>query len=492
MVFDPWGLGEQPRPLFFWEVGKLKISIIGAGSVRFALQIVGDIAQTEELSNEDTRVFLMDINERRLNASYVLARKYVHELGSPIEIVKTEDLDKAVEGADFIINTAYPYDPRYHEDGFQRWEIVTEIGEKHGYYRGIDAQEFNMVSTYTYVLASYPDVKLALDIAKRMERLAPRAYLMQTANPVFEITQAVKRLTEANIVGFCHGVAGVYEVFRELGLNPEEVDWQVAGVNHGIWLNRFLYKGENAYKLLDEWIEKRSHEWRSRSPWDVQLSPAAIDMYKFYGMLPIGDTVRNGSWKYHYNLETKKRWYGEFGGIDNEIERPKLHEALRKTREKLLKLAEEVLVNPRLNLTEEWPEFFRKGQLSGEQHVPFMNAIANGKKVRLFLNVENMGAVKGFPDDLIMELPVIVDKDGIHREKVEPDLTERIKKFFLWPRVLRMEWYLEAFVSGDRRVLEEILIRDPRTRSYEQVRAVLDEILSLPFNEELRRHFEKR
>ncbi len=188
----------------------MKITIIGAGSVRFAQQIIGDIAQTEELSKNGTHICLMDINEERLNASYVLAKKYVHELGSPVKIVKTLQMDEAIEGADFVINTAFPYDPRYHEDGFRRWDIVTEIAEKHGYYRGIDSQELSMVSTYTYVLASHPDVKLALDIARKMEKLAPNAYLMQTANPVFEITQAVRRTTKVNIVGFCHGVAGVY------------------------------------------------------------------------------------------------------------------------------------------------------------------------------------------------------------------------------------------------------------------------------------------
>lgn len=122
------------------------------------------------------------------------------------------------------------------------------------------------------------------------------------------------------MVGICHGFGGVYEVFQTLNLDPKDVEWQVAGVNHGIFLNRFLYKGKDAYPLLDKWIEEESHNWEPKSPWDLQLSPAAIDMYRFYGMLPIGDTCRNGTWKYNYNLETKKKWFGKFGGIDNEVE----------------------------------------------------------------------------------------------------------------------------------------------------------------------------
>jgi alpha-galactosidase/6-phospho-beta-glucosidase family protein len=233
----------------------LKISIIGAGSVRFPLQLIGDIAQNKGLSG--SKLCLMDVNETRLNATYILANKYCLELNSNLKIEKTMSLDEAIEAADFIINTAYPY-PEDLEDGYQRWEIITEIGEKHGYYRGIDSQEFNMVSTYSYLICSYPDIKLALDIANKMKELAPKAWLMQTANPVFEITQIVKDKTQINIVGFCHGSSGVNEIFRELNLDVNQVEWQVAGVNHGIWLNKFDYNGQNAYELLDKWVKDKS------------------------------------------------------------------------------------------------------------------------------------------------------------------------------------------------------------------------------------------
>ena len=110
----------------------MKISIIGAGSVRFPLQLIGDIAQNKGLSG--SKLCLMDVNETRLNATYILANKYCLELNSNLKIEKTMSLDEAIEAADFIINTAYPY-PEDLEDGYQRWEIITEIGEKHGYYK---------------------------------------------------------------------------------------------------------------------------------------------------------------------------------------------------------------------------------------------------------------------------------------------------------------------------------------------------------------------
>ncbi|PMQ01714.1 MAG: alpha-glucosidase/alpha-galactosidase [Dictyoglomus sp. NZ13-RE01] len=468
-------------------MANIKISFVGAGSVRYTLKLLGDIFKTKELFG--VTISLMDIDEERLNATYVLAEKYRKELSADVKIEKTLSLEESIDSASFVINTAL-HRAKGHEDGYVQYEIMREIGEKHGYYRGIDSQEFNMVSDY-YTLSNFNQLKLSLDIAKTVEKLSPKAYLLQTANPVFEITQLVSRETDVRIIGICHGFHGVYEVINTLNLDPNKVDWQIAGVNHGIFLNRFLYNGENAYKILDQWIEEKSHEWEPKDPWDLQLSPCAIDMYKFYGMLPIGDTVRNGTWKYHYNLETKKKWLGKFGGIDNEVERPKFYEQLRALRRSGLQLAKQILENPNINLTEILPIEFSKDKLSGEQQILFINAIVNNKEKRLFLNIPNNGTISELPKDVIVEVPCIVNKNGIFPEKIEPDLTERIKKMYLLPRILRMEWALHAFKTGDRRVLEEILIRDPRTKSYEQVKNVIDEILSLPFNEEMRKHYQK-
>lgn len=454
----------------------MKITIIGAGSVRFSLQLIGDIAKTENLAG--SLVSLMDINEEKLEAIYVLAQKYVEDLGASLKLEKTMDMSQALEGTDFVIHSAAPSYP-------DRYDLITQIGEKHGYYRGIDSQEFNMVSTYSYILCSYPDLKLSSEIAELMEKLSPQAYLLQTANPVFEATQFVSQSTGVKVIGFCHGFSGVFGAFHTLGLNPEEVDWQVAGVNHGIWLNRFLYRGENAYPLLDKWIEEESQHWQPENPWDVQLSPAVIDMYKFYGMLPIGDTCRNGSWKYNYNLETKKKWYGKFGGIDNEVERPRFYEELRQRKRMMIELSKD----PGIKLTKSWPEEFSKDKMSGEQQIPFINAIVNNKATRLVLNILNRGAIKGISDDVVVEIPLEVNGSGIHSEKIEPNLPDRILKYYLTPRITRMEMAVDAFTTGDRKILEELLVRDPRTENYEDIPKLWNEIFSLPFNQEMKSHY---
>lgn len=466
----------------------VNIVFVGAGSVRYTIKLVGDLATQKKLYG--SKITLMDVDEERLKATHVLVEKYLNELRAEFDVESTTRLEEALEGADFVINTALAR-AQGHEDGYVQYEIVRQIGEKYGYYRGIDNDGLNMVSDY-YTISNYNHLKMSLEIAKAVEKIAPNAWILQTANPVFEITQLVKRLAKVKIVGFCHGYAHLFNIARTIGLDTGKLDWQVAGVNHAIWLNRFNYEGKDAYPILNEWIEKHAKSWKSTGPWDLDFSPAAIDMYRFYGMYPIGDTVRSGGWKYHFDLQTKKRWYPEHGGIDNEIERPKFYEQLRQTRRKLLQLAREVEEDPSIKLTEIWPEVFRTTGDSVEQHVPFINAITNGDETRLVLNVQNNGTIEGVPDDVVVEVPVIVNKEGLHPEKIDPPLNDRILKFYLIPRILRMEWALEAFISGDRRVLEEILLRDVRTKSYEQVQRIIDEILNLPFNEEMKKHYSKR
>jgi len=451
----------------------IKLSIIGAGSAIFSLRLVGDLCKTKGLSGSS--VSLMDIDEKRLNSVHVLAARYAAALGANLKFEKTTDMKRSIEGADFVINTALV-------GSHEQLDASRKAGEKHEYKRGIDSQEFNMVSDY-HTLSNYNQLKYFLEVAHSMEEICPNAWLLQSANPVFEGTTLISRYSDIKVVGFCHGHYGVDVLAKSLGLDMREVNWQVAGFNHNIWLTRFLYKGKDAYPLIDQWIEEEARKWKPKDPFDDQMSPAAIDMYKFYGRMPIGDSVRNGSWKYYYNPETKKKWYGEpWGGADSDLGLAWYQNYLKASTDKSFKLA----LDKSVNLLREFPPEVK----SGEQHIPFIDALINGNQGRFVLNIPNKGPIiPGIPEDVVVEVPVMVNKKGIRPEEINPPIPKRITNMYLAPRMLRMEWVLEAFVSGNKRILQEILIRDPRTKSFEQAEAVIDELLALPFNKEMKKHY---
>ena len=451
----------------------IKLSIIGAGSAIFSLRLVGDLCKTKGLSGSS--VSLMDINEKRLNSVHILATRYAAALGANLKFEKTTDMKRSIEGADFVVNTALV-------GSHEQLDASRKAGEKHGYKRGIDSQEFNMISDY-HTLSNYKQLEYFLEVAHSMEEICPNAWLLQSANPVFEGTTLISRYSNIKVVGFCHGHNGVEVLARSLGLDIREVNWQVAGFNHNIWLTRFLYKDKDAYPLVDQWIEEEAREWKPKDPFDDQMSPAAIDMYKFYGRMPIGDSVRNGSWKYHYNPETKKKWYGEpWGGADSDLGWDWYQNYLKASTDKSFKLA----LDKSVNLLKEFPPEVK----SGEQHIQFIDALTNGHQERFVLNITNKGPIiTDIPEDVVVEVPVIVNKKGIHPEEINPPIPKRIMNMYLAPRMLRMEWALEAFVTGDKMMLQEILIRDPRTKSFEQAEAVIDELLALPFNKEMKKHY---
>lgn len=472
----------------------VKIGIIGAGSAVFSMRMVSDLCKIEKLRGSE--VVLMDIDQQRLKAVAFLAEKISNEFDADIRFTSTTSVDEAISNSDFVINSALVGGHKFLDD-------MRAIGEKHGYRRGIDTQEFNMVSDY-YTLTNWNQLSYFLEIAKKVENNgAKNPWLLQAANPVFEGTTLIHRQTNANMVGFCHGHFEVKHLAAALDIPMDQIDWQVAGVNHGIWLNKFEKDDQNLYPKLEEYFNNRK-EWHPKDPPDDQLSPVAWDLYKFYGMFPIGDTQRNTTWKYHYDLETKQKWYGKpWGGFDSEHgwkwyqnQLADITKTLQALMKKLMegswasngnisiknRIMEDIAKFPE-NIREQIELIFDPSRVSGEQHIPFIDAIANNKKTRLFVNTLNRKdvagdevVIKGIPSDCACEFPAMVDSEGIHPEKIKPDLTNRIKKWYLMPRILRMEWALEAFLKKDKSLIVEILMRDRRTTSYEQAKAVVDEI----------------
>lgn len=450
----------------------VKIGIIGAGSMAWSMVLVKDLCLTKSL--EGSTVSFMDVDRGRLCLVYGLAKRYAREVKAKLRFERTVDRKRALEGADFVFNTALA-------GGHPCYEMQRRVAERHGYYRGIDSVDHNMVSDYP-TIGGYNQLKLSLDIARDMENICPDAWLIHTANPLFEICTLSTRETKLKVIGLCHGHFGYRKVAETLGLDLKRVKAESAGFNHYIWMTSFKYDDADAYPLLDEWIRTKARGfWRRWSPKyvDVDMSPAAVDIYRRFGLFPIGDTPRSGGWKYHTDLETKKRWYGPLGGFDSELGWSRYLRDLKKRCDRMSRICNDASVS----VTKEFPP-----EPSGEQHVPIVDAMANDEEGTFQVNVPNEGAIDGIPDDVVVEVPVRIDGHGVHRNHVGK-LPKRLMLHAIIPRMLRMEWALEAYIEGGRDLLIEWLLNDPRTKSFSQAEQTVKEILELPFNKEMARHF---
>ena len=377
-------------------MSEVKIAIIGAGSAQFSAGLIRDLCVSKGLHG--SHVALMDVDETRLATVKRLAGRLSGELRADLSFSATTDRKSAIEGADFVINTA--------QVGGHDWtETQRALAERHGYYRGARLHDFGQMALF-------------LDVARDVEQIAPNAWLIQSANPVFEGCTLMYRETGVKVLGLCHGHYGYRDVARVLGLDLAHVSAVTPGFNHWIWMTDFRYRARDAYPLLDEWIAAKAEEhWAKpvRHFSDNQMSRAAIHQYRIFGLMPIGDTPRMVGWWYHTDLATKKRWYGELGGFDSEIGWGQYLDAMAANVRKV----EAAAMDDARPVTETF-----KPVQSGEQVVPIINALVNDVEGTYQVNIPNGGhldgrqdgratIIAGFPADLVIECQGVVSAAGI-------------------------------------------------------------------------------
>jgi alpha-galactosidase len=127
---------------------------------------------------------------------------------------------------------------------------------------------------------------------------------------------------------------------------------------------------------------------------------------------------------------------------------------------------------------------------SDEQILPIIDALVNDHPGYFQVNVPNQGALQGVPDDVVVEVPAMIDGKGI-RPLAVGRLPEQLMLGVMWPRLLEAERRLAAFLSGDRRDLMQLLLADHRTRTWEQAEEALDALLTMPGNEAMARYYAK-
>jgi alpha-galactosidase len=445
----------------------IKIAVIGAGSAQFSLGLVKDICLTPSLAG--SMVHFMDINADRLDMIQKLATRYSNELGSQLQIESTTDLYTALTDVDFVINTA-AVKSHHHQ------RAMRDLTEKHGYYYGGTN------------LGAFYQLRLMLDVAHAMEEVCPDAWLIQSGNPVYEGCTLMTRETSIKVCGLCHGHYGVLRIAEVLGLEinqPSDLTWQAPGLNHNIWLTHFYYKGEDAYPLLEEWIATKGEEyWRThvaQRTHDIQMSRGTIHQYQMFGLMPIGDTPRRGGWWYHTGIQTKKHWFGEpWGGPDTELARPFFVENLEKRIAQMTELAND----PKASLVESLG-----AEKTREQQVPIIDGLVNNNEGQFQVNIPNRGALKGVPDDVVVELPAVVNKKGIQPLMVG-SLPPKILYEQILPEWLDMERELLAFKTADRSMLLWNVLDSSQTSSYDQAVEVLNALLDMPGHEEMAAHYQ--
>jgi len=453
----------------------INIVLLGAGSTSFTLTLVRDLILTKGMG--DVTLSLVDIDKGRLDNAEAVTKLYNKESGANIKVKAFTERKEALVGANYIICAV-------KIGGYGPLEEERKIAGAHGYYRGIG----DRVSCYYGGVGAYWQLRFLDELAKDIEAICPDAQLIETANPVFEGTNYITRYSKVKTVGVCHGHYCAFDMAEILGLEREHVTVEVIGFNHCTFLTDFRYKGADAYPILDRWIAEKSEAyWESEkylkpgklgfSP--MELSKGTVEAYRLYGLLPIGDATRSSApWWHNTDFETKKKWYGTGGGFDSEIGWANYLGGKDEQRDKI-----ERCLHAGESLRKNFPL-----ESSFEQHIPVIEAMVNDKYTRFTLNIPNNGCIDGIPDDVVVEIPAMVSARGVQGIKM-PRLPARLMNLVILPRMSRMNIILEAYATGSRDLLVMDLMNDHRTKSYEQAKDLIDELLRQDWNKDADKHY---
>ena len=419
----------------------LKVAVIGGGSTYTPELVNGFLARREQFPV--TELWLMDIDEERLQVVGGFAQRMVAAKGSPFKVVLTTNQREAVKDASYVTTQLRVG----HMEARRRDEY---LGLRHG----LIGQETTGVGGMAKALRTIPVI---LKIAQDMKELAkPGAMLVNFTNPAGLVTQALSTYApDTPAVGVCnvpittkmHILEGLEQATGKK-IDPNHAELKTLGLNHLSWHRGFTIEGEDVWsQVIHGYISELKKE--DHPEWD----PRTIEVLQ---MMP------NYYLQYFYHtdkkLKAQEAWPPSRAEEVIEIEKDLLRE-----------YADPALNEPPADLMK------RGGAYYSTVATQLLNAHYNDLGETHVVNIKNNGAVKEWPAEWVLEIPSTVRKSGITPIPTEP-LPQA--QFGLIAVVKAYEMLtVEAAVHGDRDAAYQALLVHPIGPKADKIQAVLDDLL---------------
>ena len=410
----------------------LKAAVIGAASTYTPELIEGFIDRQKSLNFQS--FFLMDINREKLEIVGALARRMLVSKGFKGEIVLTENLDQAITDADYIF-------AQIRVGGMEARIRDEKMPLKHG----LLGQETTGAGGFMNAMRTVPAM---LEIARRIEKLAPKAWLINFSNPSGIVAEALLNHTGLKMIGLCNCFVNMKESIAK-NLGSYDFDYEYVGLNHLSWLTSVTMNGENVLERLGKDAGAKMKNIPDLNYDDELLAalPAVPSPYLSYFYL------RDEQIK---KCREEKKTRGE---ICMELE------------QSLIKKYE----NPALeNKPEELAE--RGGALYSTAAVSVVDAIENDKNEYHVVGVKNNGAVSFMDNDDVLELKCLVNRFGAAPAAISELDSPYIKGMMQAVKAFE-KLTVRAAIKGSRPDALAALMVHPLIGDYHKARALLDDFL---------------
>jgi 6-phospho-beta-glucosidase len=392
----------------------MKIAVIGGGST-YTPELVSGLSR--ERDRIDVReLVLHDIDELRREVVGGLAARMLARQGYDGSLEVTDDLERAVDGADFVLIQI--------RVGGQEARLSDETVPLAC---GCIGQETTGAGGLGKALRTVPVV---LEIADRVrERAADGAWIVDFTNPVGIVTRSL--LDHGHrAVGLCNVAITTQRMIAGLlDVEPERVMVDQVGLNHLSWVRFVRVDGDD---VLPELLTSHGDELAD----GVGLRRGLLEEL---GVLP--------SYYLHYFYEHDRVLAEQLDGVPRaatvaEIERG------------LLELYRDPNLTEKPALLEQ-----RGGAFYSEAAIGLVGSLATGDGGVHVVDIRNGGTVEGMAPDDVVEVPAQVDRGGAHalpQPSVAPELLGLMQHVAAYERLAA-----RAAVAGDRALVHKALLTHP-------------------------------
>lgn len=415
---------------------KLKFAVIGGGSTYTPELIEGLIDRKEQLNLDS--LYLMDINERKLNIVGGLIRRMLEKNQMNTKLVLTQNLEEAIKDADYVVCQIRvgQLDARILDEKIPlKYDLL--------------GQETTGAGGFMKALRTIPVI---MDIVKTIEKLAPEAWLINFTNPSGIIAEAVLNHSNVKMIGLCNAPYGMIKRAKEmLPEGTKEFDYDFVGLNHLCWITGLYADGKN---IIQEKLKGDIEFAKLKNLTETNRDDLLL---RATGGIPVG-------YLDYYYFRDKK------------IQECKEKE---KTRGEECKIIEEELLElysqPQLNEKPKQLEQ-RGGAYYSTAAISLIDAIENDKNEYHVVDVKNNGALDFMDKDDVVEIKCLVNKNGATPVKVENFQNQYIIGLMRAVKAYE-KLTVKAGLTGDYEAALAALMVHPLIGDYVKAKGVLDEML---------------
>lgn len=423
-------------------MNKLKMAIIGGGSSYTPELIEGIIEKHKELPI--TELVLVDIKDgkHKLDIITGLSKRMIKASGLNIKLNATYDLDEALKDASYVVT-------QFRVGGLKARSLDERIPISYD----MIGQETTGAGGFAKALRTIPVV---LDIARRMERLCPDAWLINFTNPSGMVTEAVLNHTSIRSIGLCNVPINMkMSLVDELDTTIDDIYCEFIGLNHLSWIQRVFVEGKDVTASLFEDTKKRESVVAN-----VPEVDGAEELIKSLRLIP--SPYLNYFYFEKFMVQEEKESINTGKGSRAE--------QVMAIEEDLFKLYESEELSEKPSQLSE-----RGGSLYSEAAISLIESIHTNSGKMHVLNVINNGAVRDLNDDAVIETNCVVTNSGA-RPIVSGFLPAQVKG--LVQSVKNYEQLtIEAVVEGSKDKALLALMSNPLVHGADIAKQILNDIL---------------